>query len=148
MANLIRWRILRATYYCTGLPFAPFNCCKGLLPPPTCMCVLMRSSGAEMVFDTAADRPPATQCRDQYSNSVRLRPTAFSPFNDVFSKHWCMPVHMACRTYSFYQCSKATGRCRYRTKNKTLLLSWATNIWASAFSGVTTSRCIKAHFII
>lgn len=126
LANLMSRRILRAIYRCTGLPFTPFHCCKGRhppgggLPPPTCMCVLMRSRGAEMVFDTAADRPPATQCRDQYSSSVRLRPAAFSSFNDVFSKHCCMPVHMACRTYFCNRWSKATGRCkhRYRTKKK------------------------------
>lgn len=37
---------------------------------PTCICILMRSRGAEMVLDTAADIPPAAQCRDQTSNSV------------------------------------------------------------------------------
>lgn len=43
--------------------------CKHIISP-TCMCILIRSRGAETVLDTAADIPPAAQCRDQKPNSV------------------------------------------------------------------------------
>jgi len=52
----------------------------------TCMCILMRSRGAETVLDTAADIPPAAQCRDQTSNSVKASAVGVVLLFDVMTE--------------------------------------------------------------